>query len=266
MHFRPIVYVADAGSVAKGNFHWVCSEDLDRSSTNLGELASSVASHLKADRWVALGYESPLFAPCGEEAIQLGKARNGEAEEATGPRPFNAGGGASILATGIQSLAWVLRQIRKEAACALATTDWEEFQRGGAKLLVWEAFVSGSEKAVIRGSGMNRSEGHAADARLAIEAFNKRIEGRPPTTRIPCAAAFSLAGAAILFADLSKNMELLRQPCIVLRPVFSPQEAAKRLLEYNQLKSGKRHSKRRAREAQLEKEIQKRLKTQKYGS
>lgn len=163
MDFEPVIYVADAGSVSRGNYHWVCSRKLDQSFTSPEKLAQSIASDLTNGLRVALGYESPLFVPCHQDADKMGKARHGECETETGSRPWNASAGTTILATGIQSLAWVLRQIKKLNANTIATTSWEVFRNGDTNLFVWEAFVSGSEKAV--------PDSHVGDAILAIQAF-----------------------------------------------------------------------------------------------
>src|SRR4051812_21775084 len=103
-----LVYVADAGSVSKGNFHWVSSRNLEQSSLDPQGLAEAIAEDLNAGTRVALGYESPLFIPANSNPALLGCARDGECQEETGNRPFTAGAGAAVFATGIQSLTWVL--------------------------------------------------------------------------------------------------------------------------------------------------------------
>lgn len=239
MASEPVVYVVDAGSVSKGNFHWVSSGSADNSSDDPSRLAESIVSDLQANRRVALGYESPLFVPCDVAAEKLGKARIGECEKATGSRPFNAGAGASILATGIQSLAWVLRRVKALNNDVAATTVWREFEQGDALIFVWEAFVSGSEKAY--------PPSHAGDARLAIKAFRSGRSGVCPDTRISCVDALSLAGAAIIYAGLSTNFSLLSEPCVVVRPIFLPEEAASRLIEHKKRLAQNRAAKKRER-------------------
>ena len=219
-----IVYVADAGSVSKGNFHWVCSRNVADSSRDPRQLAQAIAGELISGARVALGYESPLFVPVAPNPISLGCARDGECQEETGNRPFTAGAGAAVLATGIQSLAWVLREIKTFAPNASATTRWDDFRKGLGILFVWEAFVSGSEKAY--------PPSHAGDAALAIAAFQHVISNNENPTRLACEAAFSLAGAAVVWSGLSNDMRLLAEPCVVLRPHFSTVEAQGRLAEY----------------------------------
>jgi hypothetical protein len=179
---------------------------------------------LNSGKRVALGYESPLFVPANPDSSSLGRARDGECQEATGNRPFTAGAGAAILATGIQSLAWVLREIKRLAANVTASTRWKDFCAETFQLFVWEAFVSGSEKAY--------PPSHAGDAALAIAAFRQVSSSKENPTRIRCPEAFSLAGAAVVWAGLSGNLDLMREPCVVLRPLFSEEEAQGRLAGY----------------------------------
>ena len=219
-----IIYVADAGSVSRGNFHWVSSCNVEESSRDPRGLAQAVAEDLKSGKNVALGYESPLFVPVECEPQSLGCARVGECQEATGNRPFNAGAGAAVLATGIQSLCWVLREIKSLAPNAIASTRWDDFVGGVCKLLVWEAFVSGSEKAY--------PASHAGDAALAIAAFRQVRSSKENPTRICCGNAFSLVGSAVVWSGLSTDVTLLKEPCVVLRPLFSEQEAKGRLAGY----------------------------------
>lgn len=221
-----IIYVVDAGSHASGKFHWVASSDLQQSSNDPGALASAIVKDLRRGRRVALGYESPLFVPVATDTERLGRARPGECQVETGNRPFTAGAGAAVLATGIQSLAWVLREIQQASPNKIPSTStrWSDFLAKQCDLFVWEAFVSGSEKAV--------PPSHAGDAALAIRAFMEVMSRPENPTRIPLSQAFSLAGAAILWAGLSQDVALLSEPCVVLRPLFSQEESAQRVLEY----------------------------------
>lgn len=212
-----IIYVADAGSASKGNFHWVASTSVEKSSTDPRALAEAIATDLRSGKRVALGYESPLFVPADADVSSLGCARDGECQVATGNRPFTAGAGAAVLATGIQSLAWVLREIKNLLPETTASTRWNDFRASVCQLFVWEAFVSGSEKAY--------PPSHSGDAALAIAAFRQVSANIDNPTRIRCPSAFSLAGAAILWSGLSGDLTLLAEPCVVLRPLFSEQEA-----------------------------------------
>lgn len=219
-----IIYVADAGSVSKGNFHWVSSRNVEESASDPRELAKAVAKDLNSGKNVALGYESPLFVPADPDPQLLGCARDGECQEATGNRPFTAGAGAAVLATGIQSLSWVLREIKSLAPNSTASTRWGDFRGGSCQLFVWEAFVSGSEKAY--------PASHSGDAALAIAAFRQVSSSEENPTCIRCSKAFSLVGSAVVWSGLSADLTLLAEPCVVLRPLFSEQEAKGRLAGY----------------------------------
>lgn len=219
-----VVYVADAGSVSKDNFHWVSSGSAKQSSTSPRHLAEAIANDLKAGLRVALGYESPLFVPVDPDASLLGKRRDGECLEATGNRPFTAAAGATALATGIQSLAWVLRETKILVPSADASTRWIDFRTGACRLFVWEAFVSGSEKAY--------PPSHAGDAALAISAFQQVSSSDESPTCIPCRHTFSLVGSAIVWSGLSDDLGLLAEPCVVIRPLFSKEEGQGRLSGY----------------------------------
>lgn len=218
------IYVADAGSVHRNNFHWVSSRDSTQSSTDARHLAEEIANDLKSGQRAALGYESPLFVPADPDPKRLGKARKGECQEETGNKPFTASAGATVLATGIQSLAWVLREIKTLVPDANASTRWSDFRAGDCMLFVWEAFVSGSEKAY--------PPSHAGDAALAIAAFQQVCSNDANPTCISCPLAFSLVGSAVVWSGLSSDLALLKEPCVVLRPVFSKEEAQGRLIGY----------------------------------
>jgi hypothetical protein len=224
MAYELIIYVADAGSVSKDNFHWVSSRNIETSALDPRGLAEAIANDLNSGNKVALGYESPLFVPADADPDSLGRARSGECQQATGNRPFTAGAGAAVLATGIQSLAWVLRETKKLAPNATASTRWDDFRGGACQLFVWEAFVSGSEKAY--------PPSHSGDAALAIAAFRQVSSYKDNPTRIRCSAAFSLVGAAVVWSGLSKDLALLAEPCVVIRPLFSEHEAKGRLAGY----------------------------------
>ena len=211
MDSEMVVFVADAGSVSKGNFHWVTSASIDGASDKVEQLAENIVIELEAGRKVALGYESPLFVPLPPSHEKLGKARDGECTPETGNRPFNAGAGASLFATGIQSLVWVLGRIKSLRPSTTACTSLGQFRSGAAEMLVWEAFVSGSEKA--------EPPSHVGDARLAVIAFEAAMHSDRALSAIRDDSVFSLAGAAILRAGLSEDLSLLQQPCLVLRPL-----------------------------------------------
>lgn len=177
-----VVAAIDAGSVAR-NLAWASRSLAGWSQgRSLAALAKLLEQHLRDRERVALGIDSPLWIPLPEEEQALGMSRPGE-----GNRPWSAHAGATIGLLGLAELAWVLRHVGRHAPVH-ATTDLAAFQEGKARLLVWEAFVTGPAK----------GRSHAEDARLAVQAFldgswfDEAPEGRH----------LSLAGLAILVSGL----------------------------------------------------------------
>ena len=195
---------ADVGSVAKGNFAWWTSEG--RTGTAPSTLAAHLVSLLNQGSRIALGFECPLFVPLVEDEAFLTRGRPGE-----GSRPWSAGAGCGALATGLVEVAWVLQAVRPQLTVeAVAFVDWEKFVNAPAGLFLWEAFVSGTGK---RGS-------HIADAQAAGEAFLRSLPDPTKTNAIHCTSpVYSLAGAALLRTGWSSDLNLLHQPCLVVRTV-----------------------------------------------
>jgi hypothetical protein len=70
-----------------------------------------------------------------------------------------------------------IRQHRSDWLNAMTSTLWDDFRSGACQLFVWEAFVSGSEKAY--------PPSHSGDAALAISAFLQVSSNNDnPTTRL----------------------------------------------------------------------------------
>ncbi|GAA5609503.1 hypothetical protein Spla01_00633 [Streptomyces platensis] len=107
-------------------------------------------------------------APHGDAWRVLGRARSGE-----GNRPWSAAAGAGALATGVAQTAWMLSRLHILAPEASATTRPERFAAGQARLLLAEAFVSGTGKPVPVAAGQ-----HAADAEAAARATLTYLDGR----------------------------------------------------------------------------------------
>jgi len=208
-------YVADVGSIEKGNFCWVSSKNADGSSNDIEELVNSIFSDLKEHKKVALGIECVLFIPVPDELKCLGKARIGEIGKGTESRAFSAAPGACATMTGLPQLAWILRSLREKCEAenipCRATVNWQELISDRANLFVWEAFVSGK--------GKPKKKSHGEDARQALDAFQNDVKrGKAPPTHVRAELPFLFAGALILWAGLSEDFELLRYPCIVVRP------------------------------------------------
>ncbi len=193
---------ADVGSVAAGNFGW-WSSDGD-SGREPSTLAASVAVALNSNRPVALGFECPLFVPFGEDESQLTRARPGE-----GSRPWSAGAGCGVLATGLVQVAFVLRAIRALLNSPRAAhLDWEAFGKAPSGLFLWEAFVSGKSK----------SSTHVADAQSAAVAFTQSLPDPRAVNAVTCVTpVYSLIGAAMLRTGWSQSSEVLAQACLVIK-------------------------------------------------
>jgi hypothetical protein len=202
------IYCADIGSVRRGNFGWArLSTDSPTEpcviGSEMGQLASSVATDLNCQRKVALGFECPLFVPISDDPVELTSARPGE-----GNRAWCAGAGAGSLATGLTQTFWVLERIRlltKEEAPLFF--DWQTFQGPGTGLFVWEAFVTGKAKA---GS-------HRADAETAVMAFYAGLPNPETLNAIKSTKVRSLIGAALLQSGWTIDIDCLGKACLVVR-------------------------------------------------
>lgn len=203
-----IVYCADIGSVAKGNFGWargVASGQAlaVRGSTNITELVDSVARDLNAGRGVAVGFECPLFVPLPDDPAKLTSARRGE-----GSHPWSAGAGAGALVTGLSETAWILREVRRRIAAEVPVfVSWPDFHEAAYGLFVWEALVTGDAK----------GKTHVADAEIAVRSFAAHIPGIAKANAVLEARVHSLIGAALLRTEWSTDLSLLRTPCVVIK-------------------------------------------------
>lgn len=196
---RLLIACADVGSVPNGNFGWADSDGFEGNKPS--GLVGRTAAALAAGRPVALGFECPLFIPLPEAEDQLGKGRIGE-----GSRAWSAGAGCGALATGLVQATWTLAEIRKQCPHPChAHLSWDGFEAAGCGLLVWEAFVSGASK----------GSGHISDARLAVEAFAKRLPR--PETEVQASNPMSLAGFALLRAGWPLGIEVMDLPCLVIK-------------------------------------------------
>src|SRR5580704_208934 len=137
------VFVADIGSVTRGNFGWASHPEYkDVDHTSIRAMGDAIFETAKGGFRIALGVECPLFIPCPEDGTQLGKARTGE-----GTLAWSAQIGATAAILGLQELCWVLRYARaKLPGDPKATLDWDDFETGSHVLFLWEAFISGKAK------------------------------------------------------------------------------------------------------------------------
>lgn len=201
-----VVFCADIGSVAKGNFGWARLQDgaISRGS-DIAAFADAVAEDLNAGRRVALGFECPLFVPVPEDPRGLTAARPGE-----GNRAWSAGAGAGSLATGLTETAWILDRVRRKLTVPVLTTaSWDELESSTtATLFVWEALITKDAKA----------DTHQGDAELGARAFVDALSDPMASNAVRCAGPVrSLIGAAVLWSGLSADLAWLRRACVVVR-------------------------------------------------
>lgn len=199
-----LVACADIGSVRAGRFGWAARDHAGawHDGSEPGGLADLVAASLHRTERIALGFECPLFVPVPQDPSRLTSARTGE-----GNRPWSAGAGASALATGLTEVVWILRRIRSLAWGAEGFLAWDELDTSQSGVLFWEAFVTAGSKGAT----------HRADARIAVEAFNARLDYGPPESDVSCEHPHSLIGAAMLSTGWSTHLSVLSQPSIVIR-------------------------------------------------
>lgn len=108
---------------------------------------------------VCLGFEAPLWAPRSRDFTRMTANRGGI--ESRMRRPWSAGAGCGALTAGLANMAWVLEQLHSSTGSVESTTQPSRLKSGGARLLIWEAFVSGDQKA----------DTHSGDAEVAVAAF-----------------------------------------------------------------------------------------------
>ena len=201
---------ADIGSVKGGKFGWVGVSGPDRkeeSGSCIVEFAEFVARELKTGAKVSLGFECPLWIPVAAEPGELTQARKGE-----GNRAWSAGAGSGSLATGLAEVSWILDRIRPKSERPEhhieAFLDWDPFESADRGLFIWEAFVTGKGK----------SGSHVGDARAAVEGFRCALRDPPLKSAVcPASRTRSLIGAALLWADWSSDIALLKEPCVVIK-------------------------------------------------
>jgi hypothetical protein len=150
--------------------------DLIADGTDPETAVSGLVPGLLAGAQATLLLEAPMSVPVpdGQPGAwrRLGKARKGE-----GNWPWSAGAGAAALATGLAQGAWMLRQLVTSVPGLAATTQPRSWQRGGAQLLLAEAFITAAGKPEPLPAGQD-----AADAAAAGLALAEVLDGSGPLT------------------------------------------------------------------------------------
>lgn len=202
------VFAVDIGSVRKGNFAWArLTKDTtgtnEFSSSLIDELILSIKSDLELGKKVSLGFECPLTMNLPSNPQDLTSARKGD-----GDRAWCAGAGSSVLAVGLVECAWILQRIREiTIKMILPTLDWDHFVDSDSNLFLWEAFVTSKAK----------GKTHQEDAIIAAKSFIMAYPGIALSSAVRNDAPYSLIGAALLRSDLSDQVSLLCQDCIVIK-------------------------------------------------
>ena len=195
-----VVYCADIGSIKHNNFGWAREKEGD---TDISHLVTSVATDLNERKKVALGFECPLYVPISADPNHLTSQRAVEKG-----RPWSAGAGAAVLATGLTETVWILLELRKRIESPLpAFLTWQDFSNAEQGLFLWEAMVTGQAKGTS----------HRQDATIAVRAFRAQISQAAAENRDKGGSVHSLIGAALLRTGWSEDLSLLGKPCLVIR-------------------------------------------------
>jgi hypothetical protein len=202
------VFCADIGSIARGKFAWARRHPGEPDEevhvpASIESLAGAVVYHLTRERPVALGLEMPLFVPVPSATQQLGKARPCD----TNAPAWSSSVGASVLATGMPQIAWVLRYVREHAPEAAVHLDWESFAEAQQGLLLWEAFVTRDAK------GATDEE----DATIGLNAFCGQLPTPGDANANETEHPLSLVAAAAMWAGWDVPADGLRSACVLVR-------------------------------------------------
>lgn len=158
-------------------------------------------------RSVAIGFEAPAFLPVPDDPLLLSRARDQERD-----RAWSYGAGAYVTTLGIHQAAWILRAgFEKAGRTHRFTSNWNHWPGDGEALFyVWEAFVSGPAHSPTNDPIQDAAT--AANWFLTNEANLEAINAVTAKPRI------SLIGAVALWAGWSKDVAILHEPVLVVRP------------------------------------------------
>jgi len=124
--------------------------------------------------------------------------------------------GASVLATAMVQVPWILDYICRHVGEVQVRLSWEAFVPAQSGLLLWEAFVSGPAK----------GKTHEEDARNGVRAFCDQLPTPGDDTAAETPRPFSLLAAAAVWAGCVLPLADLRLPCVLVRAVEQDPPAA----------------------------------------
>lgn len=201
---KVVIGAIDVG--APRNIGWAVIEgDREEHGTDLDEFIVKFAKCIEG-KPSALGFECPLFLPCRDELSTITKARQGD-----GSRSWSAGSGATVTTIGLAVVTYTLRKLKEEMGATFpkAMLDWKKWPEGNA-LLLWEAFVSGLNHAA--------PGEHWRDALNAAKGFQAALDDLDAANAVHEESVFSTIGAAMLRSELSDDVGVIGESCLVVRP------------------------------------------------
>jgi hypothetical protein len=196
-------FCADVGSIPNNNFGWAaCADGEWLTGTDIDIFAGSIADAVQRKAKVSIGFECPLFVPVRDDPQKVASARQGEKQ-----RSWSAGAGTGALATGMVQSLWVMRRVKDILGYAPTPTfDWKEFKKTNSVFL-WEAFVTSGAGGLT----------HAHDAEAALRCFLAFAGSADKISAITECNVMSLIGACAIRAEWSKDIELIWEPCLVVK-------------------------------------------------
>jgi hypothetical protein len=115
---------------------------------------------------------------------------------------------------------WVLEQIARRVPGLVGTTRWPEFDRGEARVWIWEAFVTsrtGEPVELGEHAGVGATS-HAKDALAAVIAARHRLaDPGGPRSDLEEDTSSSIVAMQLIAAGLASDTRLLKEPCVVIK-------------------------------------------------
>ncbi|MEN5080995.1 hypothetical protein ABE438_00785 [Bosea sp. TWI1241] len=200
MRSSPFVLCIDVGGPK--NIGWADSTRSSGSGLELEGALDRAAALLRYGQAVALGFEAPIWTPRRAELMTITGRRGGI--ETTYNRAWSAGAGTGALGAALALMPWTFSRLRKAGGDVTVTVDLARFRDGGARLFVWEAFVS----------GIGKGASHHDDALLAVDAFAARWPDL--VSDVPPEPALNHAVTAAMASGLLVDPGELAMPAIVV--------------------------------------------------